>query len=99
MFAECFIDLRSPDHEQIRRQRLIKRQRRLNITEHDQRLLRLDIRITAEHDVESILQRLPDREPRLTSHHHCMPTRRLTKKLHIRRVVPRQLPTFSYLSL
>src|SRR6185369_2110217 len=96
MLSERFIDLRSPDHEQVSRQRFIKRQHRLNIAEHNQRLLRLDIRIATEHDVESILQRLPNGEPRLPSHHHRMSTRRLPKKLHVRRVMPRQLPTLPY---
>src|ERR1044072_912436 len=68
----------------------------LRATDHEQRILRLDISIATEHDVEPVLQRRTDREPRLPSHHHRMPARRLTKKLHVRGVVPRQLPTFSY---
>jgi len=61
--------------------------------------LRLDIRIATKHDVKSILQRLPDCEPRLPSHHHRMSGSRLSKKLHVRRIMPRQLPTLPYRTL
>jgi hypothetical protein len=96
LFPECFVDLSAADHEQVSSQRLIKRQHRINIAEHQQRLLRFNVSVATEHDVKSVLQRLADCEPRLPTHHHCVTRRRLTKKLHVRRIVPRQLPAFTY---
>src|SRR6185369_1862091 len=89
---ERLVNLRAPNHKQIRRQRFVKRQHPLNIAQHNQRLLRLDIRIPTKHDVEPVLQRLPNRDPRLSPHHHRMSRRRLAEEFHISRVVPRKLP-------
>ena len=42
-----------------------------------------------------ILQRLADRQPGLATHHDGVTSRRLTKKLHVGRIVPGKFAAFS----